>query len=84
LNKKIANQVKELKPSLTRVVSECVLNDIAVPCLGDAIQFFNGYTTENSTANLIQAQRDYFGVHTYQRIDDTTGKFYHTNWDKDS
>jgi 6-phosphogluconate dehydrogenase len=83
LNKEIARQVNELKPSLTRVVSECVINDIAVPCLGDAIQFFNGYATENSTAKLIQAQRDYFGAHAYQRIDDLTGNFHHTDWIED-
>jgi 6-phosphogluconate dehydrogenase len=43
----------------------------------------NGYATENSTAKLIQAQRDYFGAHAYQRIDDLTGNFHHTDWIED-
>ncbi len=46
----------------------------------ESVNFFNGFTTSNSPANLIQAQRDYFGAHTYQRIDDNSGKFHHTNW----
>ena len=77
---KFVQKIKELKPSTNKVVSQCVLNEIAIPCLSEAVQFFNGYTKANSPANIIQAQRDYFGAHTYQRIDDSSGKFYHTNW----
>jgi 6-phosphogluconate dehydrogenase len=80
MNKKIIQQIKELKPSITKVVSQCVLNELAIPCLSESINFFNSLTTANSTANLIQAQRDYFGAHTYQRIDDGSENFYHTNW----
>lgn len=76
----IINQVKSLKPSINKVVAGCVLNDLAIPCLSDSVNFFNAYTTANSSANIIQAQRDYFGAHTYQRIDDDTGTFHHTNW----
>ena len=79
-NKKIIQQIKSEKPSINKVVLECVLNEIAIPCFSDAVNFFNGYTTANSPANLIQAQRDYFGAHTYQRIDDNTGEFHHTKW----
>ncbi|BAX81693.1 NADP-dependent phosphogluconate dehydrogenase [Labilibaculum antarcticum] len=79
-NKTIINQVKSLKPSINKVVSECILNELAIPCLSESVSFFNGYTTANSSANLIQAQRDYFGAHTYQRTDDASGKFHHTNW----
>ncbi|MBK5209284.1 MAG: NADP-dependent phosphogluconate dehydrogenase [Flavobacteriaceae bacterium] len=80
MNEKFIQQIKELKPSITKVVSQCVLNELAIPCLSEAINFLNSHTTANSTANLIQAQRDYFGAHTYQRIDDDSENFYHTNW----
>ena len=82
LSEKIIPQVEKLKPSLNVIVSQSILAEIPIPCLGDAVNFLNGYATENSSANLIQAQRDYFGAHTYQRIDDPSGKFYHTNWKK--
>ncbi|MGQ1911017.1 NADP-dependent phosphogluconate dehydrogenase [Marinifilum sp. RC60d5] len=76
----IQSQVKSLKPSINKVVSECILNEVVIPCLSESVNFFNGYTTANSSANIIQAQRDYFGAHTYQRTDDASGKFHHTNW----
>jgi len=44
------------------------------------LAFFDGYRTGNLPANLLQAQRDYFGAHTYERIDAERGKFFHTNW----
>lgn len=81
-NKKIIGQVKSLKPSLAISVSECVKNGIPVPCLSEAINSLNAITLANSSANIIQAQRDYFGAHTYQRNDDTSEKYYHTNWKK--
>lgn len=79
-DKTIVNQLKSLKPSINKVVANCILNEIASPCLTDSVSFLNGYATANSSANIIQAQRDYFGAHTYQRTDDATGEFYHTNW----
>jgi 6-phosphogluconate dehydrogenase len=53
---------------------------LAVPALSDALQFLHAMTTVDSPMNLIQAQRDYFGAHTYLRKDDPTGKAMHTNW----
>ncbi|MGB5420438.1 NADP-dependent phosphogluconate dehydrogenase [Algibacter sp.] len=79
-HKTIINQIKALKPSIKKVVSECILNDLTAPCLSESINFLNNYGTANSSANIIQAQRDYFGAHTYQRTDDDSGKFHHTNW----
>lgn len=79
-NDKIIHQIKSLKPSTNKVISECILNELPIPCLSESINFFNSYTTADSSANLIQAQRDYFGAHTYQRLDDETLKSYHTNW----
>jgi 6-phosphogluconate dehydrogenase len=79
-SKKIITQVKKQKPSLNIIISQCVVNEISIPCLSDAVNFLNGYSEKNSSAYLIQALRDFFGAHTYQRIDDPSGKPYHTNW----
>ena len=78
--RKSLNALKKYKPSAKKVVLESILNDLTIPVLSEAVQFFNGITSANSSANIIQAQRDYFGAHTYQRIDDETGKMYHTKW----
>ena len=80
LSEKIIPQVKKLKASLNTIVSQCILNEVSIPCLNEAVNFLNGYSEKDSSANLIQAQRDFFGAHTYQRLDDPSGKFYHTNW----
>ena len=53
---------------------------IPVPCLSAALAYFDGYRTERLPANLLQAQRDYFGAHTYERVDQPRGEFFHTNW----
>ena len=79
-NNQIIKQLKTLKPSIKKVVSECVLNELAIPNLSESINFLNSFAVANSSANLIQAQRDYFGAHTYQRKDEDSGKFHHTNW----
>ncbi|GAA4238886.1 hypothetical protein GCM10022291_31070 [Postechiella marina] len=76
----IIDKVKALKPSVNKVVAECIVKELTVPCLSESVNFLNNYTTANSSANIIQGQRDYFGAHTYQRTDDATGKFHHTNW----
>ncbi|MEP2023787.1 MAG: NADP-dependent phosphogluconate dehydrogenase [Reichenbachiella sp.] len=80
MNDEIIRRVKALKPSAKKVISACVLNEVAIPNLSESINFLNSFAVSNSSANLIQAQRDYFGAHTYQRNDDDTGKFYHTDW----
>ncbi len=79
-NKALIEQVNQYKPAVKKVVSQCILNDLTTPALSEAIQFLNGITTTYASANVIQAQRDYFGAHTYQRLDDQSGKSYHTNW----
>ena len=79
-NKSLIEKIKILKPSINKVVSQCILNELAISCLTESVNFFNEFNTVRSSSNLIQAQRDYFGAHTYQRTDDNSGKFYHTNW----
>jgi len=62
------------------VVSSAATAGIAVPALSGALSFFDAYRCGRSAANLIQAQRDYFGAHTYERVDRARGEFFHTNW----
>jgi 6-phosphogluconate dehydrogenase len=61
-------------------VAGAVMAGIAVPAFSTALAFFDSYRTETLPANLLQAQRDYFGAHTYERIDKPRGEFFHTNW----
>ena len=82
LNIDIIKKVKYLRPSLNIVVSQALLNQIVIPTLSEAANYLNGYTKAKSSANIIQAQRDYFGAHSYQKVNDPSGKFYHTNWNK--
>ena len=63
-----------------RVVACAVQAGIPVPALSTALAFFDGYRTDRLPANLLQAQRDYFGAHTYERLDKPRGQFFHTNW----
>jgi len=63
-----------------RVVAAAVTNGIPVPAFATALNYFDGYRTEKLPANLLQAQRDYFGAHTYERVDKKRGEFFHTNW----
>lgn len=63
-----------------RVVATAVQHRVAVPCIGSALAFFDGYRSPSGPANLLQAQRDFFGAHTYERTDQPRGEFFHTNW----
>ncbi|MGV8877496.1 MAG: decarboxylating NADP(+)-dependent phosphogluconate dehydrogenase [Sphingobacteriaceae bacterium] len=63
-----------------RVIASAVTNGIPIPCLSAGLTYFDGYRTERLPANLLQAQRDYFGAHTYERVDKPRGEFFHTNW----
>lgn len=63
-----------------RVCATAVMNGIPVPAMSSALAYFDGYRSERLPANLLQAQRDYFGAHTYERVDCERGKFFHTNW----
>ena len=63
-----------------RVVAQAASMGIPVPAMSCALAYFDGYRTERLPANLLQAQRDYFGAHTYERVDKPRGEFFHTNW----
>ena len=66
--------------SWRNVVAAAVKKGIPVPALSTALAFYDGYRSERLPANLLQAQRDYFGAHTYERLDQPRGQFFHTNW----
>jgi 6-phosphogluconate dehydrogenase len=62
------------------VVSIAISNGISIPAMTSSLSYFDGYRSESLPANLLQAQRDYFGAHTYERIDREKGNFFHTEW----
>ena len=72
--------IKTLVPAWRNVAATAVRCGVPVPAMCSALNYFDGYTTENLPANLLQAQRDYFGAHTYERVDQPRGEFFHTNW----
>ena len=70
--------VENYQGALREVIATAVMNGIPVPCFASALSYFDSYRTETLSANLIQAQRDYFGAHTYQRVDKEG--IFHTEW----
>lgn len=72
--------VENAQQGWREVVATAAMQGVAMPCLSSALSYFDGYRTENLPANLLQAQRDYFGAHTYERKDKPRGEFFHTNW----
>jgi 6-phosphogluconate dehydrogenase len=73
-------QVEASQAAWRRVVAKAIEIGVPVPAMASALAFFDGYRHERLPANLVQAQRDYFGAHTYERVDRPRGKFFHTNW----
>jgi 6-phosphogluconate dehydrogenase len=73
-------RIESSQEAWRRVVSTAVLNGVWVPALASGLNYFDGYRNPRLPANLLQAQRDYFGAHLYQRIDQPRGEFFHTNW----
>lgn len=72
--------IEHMTDAWRNVISTAVLNGIPTPAMSAALNYFDSYRTENLPANLLQAQRDYFGAHTYERTDKPRGEFFHTNW----
>jgi 6-phosphogluconate dehydrogenase len=72
--------IDRCQPSWRKVVSQAALLGIPLPVFSSALAFYDGYRCERLPANLLQAQRDYFGAHTYERLDQLRGTFFHTNW----
>jgi 6-phosphogluconate dehydrogenase len=75
-----AEEVQRAQAGWRRAVSTGVLHGIPLPAISSALAYFDGYRCGRLPANLLQAQRDYFGAHTYERVDRPRGQFFHTNW----
>jgi 6-phosphogluconate dehydrogenase len=72
--------VESRQAAWRRVVATAVTLGVPVPCLSSALAYFDGYRSARLPANLLQAQRDFFGAHSYERVDRPRGAFFHTNW----
>jgi 6-phosphogluconate dehydrogenase len=80
LDKYFRGVIRKCQSSWRRVVMKAVKMGVPVPAFTTALSFFDGYRSERLPANLLQAQRDYFGAHTYERVDRPRGEWFHTNW----
>lgn len=74
------DKIESSQEAWRRVISASVTNGIWIPALSTALNYFDGIRNSRLPANLLQAQRDYFGAHTYERVDKPRGEFFHTNW----
>ncbi len=75
-----ATEINKNQTGWRNAVSASALMGVPSPCFSTALAFYDGYRSEQLPANLIQAQRDYFGAHTYERLDKPRGQYFHTNW----
>ncbi len=80
LNDYFKEKVTNAQSSWRSVVGTALSNGIPIPAMASALTYFDGYRSARLPANLLQAQRDYFGAHTYERLDKPRGEFFHTNW----
>jgi 6-phosphogluconate dehydrogenase len=74
------NAMAEAHEGWRRTIAHAAMAGIPTPAMSSALAFFDGYRRGRLPANLVQAQRDYFGAHTYERVDKPRGEFFHTNW----
>ncbi|SLJ93021.1 NADP-dependent phosphogluconate dehydrogenase [Salegentibacter salarius] len=82
LDKNIISAIKQDQASLTKIVGISLQAGYSVPVLSAAANYLLNFTSAQNAANMIQAQRDYFGAHTYERNDKPRGEFFHTQWKK--
>ena len=75
-----ADAMAECQQSWRRVIATAVRFGVPIPAFSSALAYYDGYRSARVPANLLQAQRDYFGAHTYERVDRPRGVFFHTNW----
>ncbi len=75
-----SSAIKQAEPGWRKTVQLAIQLGIPVPTFSSALSFYDGYRRGRLPANLLQAQRDYFGAHTYERVDKPRGKYFHTNW----
>jgi 6-phosphogluconate dehydrogenase len=73
-------EMEKAVPSLRRICSYALKEGVPIPSMASALCYYDGLKTHSGSANMVQAQRDYFGAHTYERKDKERGEFFHTNW----
>ena len=73
-------QIQKGQANWRKVVALAATNGVSAPAFVSALAYYDGYRTARLPANLLQGQRDYFGAHTYERVDQPRGKFFHTDW----
>ena len=72
--------IEQSQAAWRQVVAAAALRGVWAPAFSSALAYYDGYRSERLSANILQAQRDYFGAHTYERVDKPRGEFFHTNW----
>ena len=80
LDSTFANMIVRSQPAWRRVVTTAVSHGIPVPAISSALSYFDSYRSQWLPANLLQAMRDYFGAHGYERLDQPRGNFFHADW----
>ncbi|HXE62516.1 MAG TPA: decarboxylating NADP(+)-dependent phosphogluconate dehydrogenase [Bryobacteraceae bacterium] len=80
LDSYFSETLKKYQESWRRACIRAIQHGVPVPAFSTALSFYDGFRTARLPANLLQAQRDFFGAHTYERVDHPRGEFFHTNW----
>ena len=78
---KFKKEIIEAEKGWRKTVLAAIGNGIYIPCISNSLMYFDGYKSERLPANLLQAQRDWFGAHRYQRVDKPKNETFHTNWE---
>ena len=80
LDPEFANEIINRQQAWRRVISLAVASGVSAPALSASLQYFDSFRSQSLPTNLLQAQRDFFGSHTFERVDQPRGKFYHCRW----
>jgi len=80
LNQFFIDEIKRSQNGWRKAVAKAAELGVWIPCMSTALAFYDGYRTSRLPANLLQAQRDYFGAHTYELLNGKRGEYFHTNW----
>jgi len=75
-----SRKIEQSQDAWRRVIASAIKNGIWIPAMSSALNYYDGFRNERLPANLLQAQRDYFGAHSYERVDKPRNEFFHTNW----
>jgi 6-phosphogluconate dehydrogenase len=73
-------EISEALPQWKSLISKAVLAEVSLPAFSAAINYFYSFTSARLPSNLLQAQRDFFGAHTFEKVDSPRGVFFHENW----